>query len=156
MTTITHILTQMGFMADKPAIPIANYVQTKQLNSTLYISGQLPIESGKITSFGKASDVELDKSKHAAKLCAVNLLSQLASAVDDKPEFVKSCIKLEIFVNSEAGFERLTDIADVASELIVKVLGEKGKHARVTIGVPSLPLNATVEISGTFEIIEDK
>jgi enamine deaminase RidA (YjgF/YER057c/UK114 family) len=157
MNSITQQLTQMGFLVSTPANPVAKYVQTKKLNSTLFISGQLPIANGAMKYQGKACDaIDLEKCKEASQLCAFNLLSQLAHAIDDNPNAVESCIKIEIFINCKESFERLTEISDVASELIVKVLGDKGKHTRVTIGVPSLPLNATVEISGIFEIMEGK
>ena len=85
----------------------------------------------------------------------LNVINQLIIALDDDITKIKSCIKLEIFVNSQSGFEKHSEIANGASDLIVKLLGERGKHARMAIGVSSLPLNSAVEVAAIFEISKE-
>ena len=153
--SITGKLLELGFDISKPIIPIANYVQTKILGSLLFVSGQLPVKNGEVLYKGRVGEeITFEESKEAAKLCASNALSQLSLAIDDEIDLVKSCVKLEVFVSCETGFERQSEIANSASDLIVQVLGEKGKHTRVAIGVCSLPLNSSVEICAIFEIKE--
>ena len=151
--TITQKLNEIGFSLGKPILPIANYVQTKTLGSTLYISGQLPIKDGVPIYKGKiGEDLDTQTGIKAAELCMLNILNQLIFAVDDKISRIKSCVKLEVFINCKNNFERHPEIANGASNLLVKVLGDKGKHTRLAVGAPSLPLNSAIEISAIFEI----
>lgn len=155
--TITQTLQELGFDLGKPIKPIANYVQTKTLNSSLYLSGQLPIKDNQICYQGKiGKEVSIEKAKDAAKICILNIINQLIHAVYDEHENIKSCIKLEIFLNCASNFSQHTEVSDVASDLLIQILGEKAKHSRVTIGVSSLPLNAPIEISAIFEINNNK
>jgi enamine deaminase RidA (YjgF/YER057c/UK114 family) len=156
MTTITGKLMEIGFEVSKPLVPIANYVQTKVLNGSILISGQLPIQNGDVVYQGMVGkDLTTEEAKKATELCMLNVINQLIIALDDDITKIKSCIKLEIFVNSQSGFEKHSEIANGASDLIVKLLGERGKHARMTIGVSSLPLNSAVEVAAIFEISKE-
>lgn len=151
--TISHKLINLGFEDCKPIVPIANYVQTKIFGCAIYASGQLPFKCGNIEYKGKIGlDLDVEEGKKAAELCMVNALHQIALTVEDSIEKIKSCIKIEVFVNCEPSFERHAEIANGASNLLIKVLGEKGKHARIAVGVSSLPLNSAVEITAIFEI----
>ncbi len=156
MTTITGKLMEIGFEVSKPLVPIANYVQTKVLNGSIFISGQLPIQNGDVVYQGMVGkDLTTEEAKKATELCMLNVINQLIIALDDDITKIKSCIKLEIFVNSQSGFEKHSEIANGASDLIVKLLGERGKHARMAIGVSSLPLNSAVEVAAIFEISKE-
>lgn len=151
--TITQKLSEIGFSFGKPILPIANYVQSKTVNSMLYISGQLPIENGVLAYKGKiGEDLEINTGIKAAELCMINILNQLSFAVDDKISHIKSCVQLEVFINCKQNFERHAEIANGASNLLIKILGDKGKHTRSAIGANSLPLNSAIEISAIFEI----
>ena len=155
--TITQKLLELGIPAGKPIIPIANYVQTKRVDSELYVSGQLPIQDGVVIYKGKVGeDLDTESGKNAAELCMINIINQLIFSLDDDMQKIKSCVRLEIFINCSQNFERHAEIANSASNLLIKVLGDKGKHTRIAIGVNSLPLNSAVEISSIFEIKTDK
>jgi enamine deaminase RidA (YjgF/YER057c/UK114 family) len=156
-TSISAKLLELGFEIGKPIIPIANYVQTKILRCSLFVSGQLPVRNGELIYKGKVGQsLTIEEGKEAAKLCAINVLNQIILAIDDDLQKIKSCIKLEVFVNCEATFERHSEIANGASEILIQVLGERGKHVRVAIGVSSLPLNSAVEVTAIFEINNEK
>lgn len=150
--TITAKLAELGFEFGKPVLPVANYVQAKITPGMIFIAGQMPFKNGEIIYKGKVGkDLSIEDGKKAAELALVNILSHLVSAVDDDMENVKSCIKLEISVNCESNFERHSEIANGASDLLVKVLGERGKHIRTAVGACSLPLNSAVEVSAIFQ-----
>jgi enamine deaminase RidA (YjgF/YER057c/UK114 family) len=156
-TSISAKLLELGFENGKPIIPIANYVQTKILRCSLFVSGQLPLKNGELIYKGKVGkDLTLEEGKEAAKLCAINVLGQIILAIDDDLQKIKSCIKLEVFVNCDGTFERHSEIANGASDILIQVLGERGKHVRVAIGVSSLPLNSAVEVTAIFEINNEK
>ena len=156
MTTITQKLMEIGFEVSKPLVPIANYVQTKVLNGAIYVSGQLPIQNGEVVYKGVVGkDLTIEEGKKAIELCMLNVINQLIIALDDDIIKIKSCIRLEIFVNSPSGFEKHSEIANGASDLIIKLLGERGKHTRMAIGVSSLPLNSAVEVAAIFEISKE-
>lgn len=155
--TITQKLLELGFEVSKPVVPIANYVQAKVLNCAIYVSGQLPMKDGEVIYKGKVGEeLTIDEGKKASELCMLNVLNQLVLALDDDISKIKSCIKLEIFVNAKEGFEKHPEIANGASDLLVKVLGERGRHTRVAIGVSSLPLNSAVEVTAIFETAKER
>jgi enamine deaminase RidA (YjgF/YER057c/UK114 family) len=156
-STITQKLIELGFEVAKPIVPIANYVQTKVLNCAIYVSGQLPIKDGEVLYKGKVGvELTVEEAKKGAELCMLNILNQLVLALDDEISQIKSCIKLEIFINAIEGFEKHPEIANGASDLLVKVLGERGKHTRVALGVHSLPLNSAVEVTAIFQTTKDR
>ena len=99
------------------------------------------------------SDLSLEQGQIAAKACAINILSQIRAACDGDLEKVKNCVKITGFVNSIDSFTEQPKIINAASELLVKVFGEKGMHSRAAVSVNSLPLGAAVEIEAIFEVI---
>jgi enamine deaminase RidA (YjgF/YER057c/UK114 family) len=150
--TITQKLLESGIELGKPVIPIANYIQTKMVSNLIYVSGQLPSQDGNIVYKGKVNNDNIEDAKRASELCVVNIFSQLVKDLNDDFSALQSCVKLEIFVNCNEDFERHSEVANGASDLIVKILGEKGKHVRVAVGVSSLPLDSSVEVASVFEI----
>ena len=150
--SIKSNLEKLGATLPKPALAAANYVPFLVDDKTIYISGQLPMKDGKIAYQGKIGDNLSDKEGiDAARLCAINILAQLQAAVKDL-EKVDKCLKLEIFVNAIDNYQDHPKIGNGASNLIVEILGEAGKHSRFAMGAASLPFNVPVEIGATFKL----
>jgi enamine deaminase RidA (YjgF/YER057c/UK114 family) len=134
------------------AAPIANYVPFLHLGNLLFISGQLPLRDGKVTVAGKlGAGVDLAQGEDAARLCALNILAQAKTALRDLDRIVQ-LLRLNGFVNSAPDFTDHPKVINGASNLMVDVLGDKGRHTRIAIGCPSLPLGAAVEIDAVFAI----
>ena len=138
-------------LPDAPS-PVGAYVAYKIINKLVYISGQLPIDNGEIIKGKIGKDISIDKGKEAAKICCINILSQLKAACAGKLDNVKNCIKITGFVNSTDDFKDQPAIINPASELLTSVFGQNGKHTRAAVSVNSLPLGACVEIDAIFEI----
>ena len=133
--------------------PVGAYVAYKIINKIIYISGQVSFdEKGNLIKGKVGADLSLEDGQIAAKNCAINIISQLKSACDGDLERVKSCIKINGYVNSTDNFVDQPKVINAASELIANVFGEKCKHARAAVSVNSLPLGAAVEIESIFEI----
>lgn len=131
-----------------PEIPasLANYLPFKIAEKTLYISGQLPLRSGKLAITGKlGANVTIDEAKLEAKQAVLNALGIMKLALQDLSN-VSEILKLGVFVASTPEFDSHHLVANGASDFLVQVFGEKGKHARFAVGVSSLPLNACVEV----------
>ncbi len=150
---ISKRLEDLGITLPVAAAPAANYVPYVISGNTLYLSGQLPMEGGKVAVTGiVGKDVELDAAKRAAELCAINILAQASAALGGDLSRVKRLIKISGFVASAQDFTSQHLVINGASDLLVNVLGEAGKHARAAVGMASLPLNASVEIDAILEI----
>lgn len=154
MTHPDIALQSLGITLPTPAAPVANYVGYVQTGNLVIVSGQLPIEDGKLAVMGHVGEgIGLEQAQHAARLCAINVLAQLKAACGGDLSRVKRAVRLGIFVNSTTTFLDQPKVANGASDLIVAVLGEDvGKHARAAVGVNILPLGASVEVEGMFEI----
>ncbi len=150
---ISKRLETLGITLPVAAAPAANYVPYVISGNTLYLSGQLPMEGGKVAVTGiVGKDVELDAAKRAAELCAINILAQASAALGGDLTRVKRLIKINGFVASAQDFTSQHLVINGASDLLVNVLGEAGKHARAAVGMACLPLNASVEIDAILEI----
>ena len=146
-------LKQLNIKLDEVSKPAGNYVPYVISNNLVFISGQLPFIDGTITIKGKVDkDVSIDDGIKMAEVCAKALLSQLKAACNGDLDKVIRVVKLGGFVASSPDFTDHPKIINGASDLIVKIFEEKGKHSRFAVGVASLPLNAPVEIEGIFEI----
>lgn len=153
MSSFSEKLKSLGLTLPEISKPVANYLNYSISEGKIYISGQLPRnEKGEIIQGIAGDSVSIEKAKEAAKLSALSLIAQLDDALSGNINKVKKCIRLGIFVNSKSGFDQHSSIANGASDLIVDIFGESGKHARTSIGVSSLPLGAVVEVEGLFEI----
>jgi len=147
-------LKQIGIILPEPPLPVANYIPSVMVGNLLFISGQLCLDNGTLhpRHIGKiGGSVSEDLGVEAAKLCAINLLAQAKSALGDL-ERIQRCVRLGGFINAETGFTALPPIMNGASDLMVTVLGEAGKHTRTTVGVAELPMGAAVEIEAIFEV----
>ena len=133
--------------------PAANYVPFKKAGPFVYISGQLPLWEGALKYKGKIGvDYSLEDGQKAAELCLLNILATLKVACEGDLERVTQCIRLGGYVNCNDDFKDHSIVINGASDLMVKIFGEKGVHARAAVGVSSLPFNSAVEIEGLFEI----
>jgi enamine deaminase RidA (YjgF/YER057c/UK114 family) len=146
-------LAELGITLPTPVAPIANYVPYVITGNLVVISGQIPIVDGKVAVTGKVSwGVSTDQAKDAAKLCFINLLAQLKAACGGDLDRVTRVVRLGGFIAAPSDFKDHALVMNGASDLAVAVFGDAGRHARSTIGVPSLPADAAVEVEGMFEI----
>jgi enamine deaminase RidA (YjgF/YER057c/UK114 family) len=151
-TSIADRLKELGIELPIPAAPAANYVPVRRSGQQLFVSGQLPMESGAVRYKGKlGSGVSLEDGQAAARLCAINILAQVSSVCGDL-EQVAACLRLGGFVACTPHFTDHPKVINGASDLMVAVLGEAGRHARAAVGVPSLPFDAAVEVDAVFEL----
>ena len=145
-------LAALGITLPTPAAPIANYIPYNISGKLVVISGQVPVRDGKIAFTGKlGAGVSIEVGREAARLCFVNLLAQLKAAAGDLDN-VTRVVRLGGFIAAPADFTQHALVMNGASDLAVEVFGDVGRHARTTIGVPSLPGDAAVEVEGMFEI----
>ncbi|HVK90911.1 MAG TPA: RidA family protein [Mycoplana sp.] len=150
---IENRVKELGYTIPTAAAPAANYVPYVVSGSILHISGQLPINDGKIAVTGHlGKDVDVATGQKAAELCAVNLLAQAKAALGGDLSRIRRIIKINGFVASAPTFIEQHLVINGASNLLVNALGEAGKHARAAVGMAALPLNAAVEIDAIMEI----
>lgn len=145
-------LAALGITLPTPATPVANYLPWTRSGSLIVISGQLPLRDGKLLAIGKLGGaVGLDVGTEAAHFCFINLLAQLKVAAGDLSK-VTRVLRLGGFIACTPEFTAHATVMNGASDLAVGVFGDAGRHARSTVGVPSLPLDAPVEVEGMFEL----
>lgn len=152
MSAIEQKLQEMGHSLPAPKAPLASYLPVKRSGNTLYISGQLPLNEEGLMTGRLGDDISVEQGQSAAQICALNILGQIKSAANVPLEDIAQFVKLSIFVASTPEFTDQHLVANGASNLIGDLFGEKGRHARAAVGVPSLPLGACVEIEAIIEI----
>lgn len=145
-------IQELGITLPEAAAPAANYVPFVISGSHLYISGQLPMENGKIAITGHLGDVDVATGQRAAELCAINILAQAKAALGGDLSRIRRIVKLNGFIASKPTFIEQHLVMNGASNLIAKVLGDAGIHARAAVGMAALPFNAAVEIDAVIEI----
>ncbi|NLC34999.1 MAG: RidA family protein [Alcaligenaceae bacterium] len=151
--TISGRVAALGHVLPEPASPAANYVAWVRSGNQVFVSGQVPLKDGRCAYVGRlGDDVDVETGQQAAQLCALNILAHLAVAVEDDLSRVVRCVRLGGFVNAAPGFGDQPQVINGASDLMVAVLGDKGKHSRAAVGVSSLPRNAAVEVDAIFEV----
>jgi enamine deaminase RidA (YjgF/YER057c/UK114 family) len=151
--TIDAKLAELGIAVPAAAAPIANYIGYNIVCPMVVVSGQIPLVDGKIAVTGKVgAGVSIEQAQAAARICFVNLLAQLKAATGGDLDRVKRVVRLGGFIAAGPDFTQHALVMNGASDMAVAVFGEKGRHARTTIGVPSLPGDAAVEVEGMFEI----
>ena len=148
---IEQKLEELGIKLPDPPTPAGSYVPVVRTGNLLYISGQIPMENGKVVFTGKVSDDNIEVAQKSAKMCAINVLAQIKRELGDFEKVVK-IIKLSGFVNSTSEFSQQPKIINSASDLMFEIFGEKGKHSRVAVGVANLPLDAMTEIDAIVEV----
>ena len=153
MGNIDKKLRELGIDIPEPAAPVANYVGCVRTGNLLFTAGQVPLKDGRFHFQGKVGgDIGVEQAQEAAKLCAINVIAQVKSALDGNLDRVKRVVKLVVFVTGAPEFTEHPKVANAASDLMVEVFGDKGKHARSAVGSGSLPLNVSVEVEGVFEV----
>lgn len=153
MSRIDARLAALGIVLPTPAAPVANYLPFTVHNGLVTISGQLPLQDGKIFAIGKlGAEVDVDTGRFAARLSFINLMAQLRVACDGNLDRVTGVLRLGGFIASAPDFTNQAAVMNGASDLAVEVFGDLGRHARSTVGVAALPLGAAVEVEGLFAI----
>jgi len=139
-------IKSLGFEVPEAPIPLAAYVPSIKIDKLIYTAGQIPMNAGELKFKGKiGKDLTIEEGQKAAQICALNCLSvikNVAGTLDN----IEQIVKLTVFVNSSAGFTDQPKVANGASELMVKIFGENGKHVRSAVGVNELPIDCAVEI----------
>jgi len=153
MSSPQENLKKLGIDLPVPAKPAANYVGYQRIGNQIIVSGQIPFVNGSTEGqVGKlGADCDIEKAKGVARVCGINILAQVNDAVGGKLEKVR-CVRLGVFVNSTPDFTQHPAVANGTSDLMVEVLGEKGKHARFAVGVAALPFGVAVEADALFEV----
>jgi len=153
MGKIDARLAELGITIPKPAVPVANYVGFVRTGNLVFTAGQVTLADGKFQYQGKVGgEISLEDANKGARLCAINILAQLREACGGDLDRVKRIVKLVGFVNAVPEFTDHPKVVNGASDLMVEVFGEKGKHARSAVGSGSLPLNVAVEVEAVAEI----
>nr|WP_166178037.1 RidA family protein [Altererythrobacter segetis] len=143
--SIAQRLAELGIVLPQPAAPVASYVPVVVVGGLAHVSGQLPFIDGALVTGRLGEDVDLDLGARAARACGLMILAQLNAALGSLDR-VERVVKLGAFVNSATVFTDQPKVANGASDLMVEVFGDAGKHARSAVGVPALPLGAAVEV----------
>lgn len=153
MSQIEASLQQLGLALPQAAPPAANYVPYVISGNMLYIAGQIPFLNGEPAHIGKLGEnMGIEGGQQAARACALNILAQALSATGGDEHKILRCVKLTGFVNCTPDFTDMPAVINGASDLMVHVLEDRGKHARVAVGASSLPFGVAVEIDAIFEI----
>jgi enamine deaminase RidA (YjgF/YER057c/UK114 family) len=151
--TVEQKLVSQGIVLHEPPSPVANYVGFVRTANLLFVSGQVCLNAeGKLIAKGKlGAGVTVEQGNAAARGCAINLLAQVKAALGDLDKVVR-VVRLGGFVNSAPDFVDGPKVLNGASDLMVAAFGDKGRHTRTTVGVASLPADASVEVEGLFEV----
>ena len=156
MGKIDDKLAAMAIVLPTPGAPVANYVPTVISGTQLIVSGQLPLgQDGKLGDKHKGklgATVSNETGIEAARLCAINVLAQAKAALGGNLDRIVRCVRLGGFINAQPDFTTVPAIMNGASDLMVELLGDAGRHARSTIGVAVLPFDAAVEVEAIFEV----
>ncbi|MBC8502003.1 MAG: RidA family protein [Nitrosopumilus sp.] len=136
-----------------PPTPAGSYVPAIKTGNLLFISGQIPMEDGKVIFTGKVTNDNMETAKKSAKMCAINLLAQMKRELGNLDKVTK-IVRISGFVNSDPEFYQHPKIINAASDLFFEIFGDKGKHSRIAVGVACLPLNSMTEIDAIIEFSE--
>jgi enamine deaminase RidA (YjgF/YER057c/UK114 family) len=153
MGNIESALAKLGIVLPPAPKPVASYVPAARSGNLIFVSGQLPSREGKVVFAGAVPGaVTIEQGAEAAKLCAINALAVLKDACKGDLDQVARIVRIGVFVQSADGFDGQPKVANGASDFLVSVFGEAGKHARAAVGVNALPLNAAVEVELVAEL----
>lgn len=148
-------IKELGLTLPQAPRPVASYIPTLIISNLLFTSGTLPLQDGKVIYTGKMGEKNntIETGYEASKIATLNSLSAVKEALGTLKK-IKRIVKVTGYVNSSAGFTDQPKVINGASDLLVKIFGEAGRHVRSAIGVSELPLNALVEIEFIYQIIE--
>lgn len=148
---IAQRLAHLGITLPAPGAPGGSYVPFVVVGDIVYLSGQVAHVDGRLQHAGKVGrDLTIEQGRAAARICALNLLAQLEIACDGDLDRVARCVRLNGFVNCTPEFLEPPKVIDGASSLIVEIFGERGQHARTSVGVASLPRGSATEVEAIF------
>lgn len=151
--TIASRLEKLGIVLPAAAAAAANYVPYVLHGNQLIIAGQLPIEGGEKKFIGRLGEnISIDDGKKAARLCAINIIAQINAALGGDLERVEKIMRLGVFVNSTSDFTDQPQVGNGASDLMVEVFGDAGRHARAAVGVNTLPFGVSVEVDAIVAV----
>lgn len=149
--TIDRRLDALGIELPEPSKPGANYVPFVREAGLIFITGQLSQWNGERRFIGKVGEVlDAEAGREAVRLAALNVLAQLRVALDGDLDRVTRCVRIGVYVNSDPGFHGQSQLANGASDLLLDVFGDAGRHTRLAIGVAALPYNVAAEVEGVF------
>jgi enamine deaminase RidA (YjgF/YER057c/UK114 family) len=144
---IEERLAELGIILPPAPQPVASYIPVKVVGDLAWVAAQIPMQDGAVTVAGKVGgEVTIDDANAGARRCALQALAALQAALGTLDR-VKGIVKLDVFVASATGFIDHPKVANGASDLLVEVFGDEGRHARAAVGVPELPLGAAVEVA---------
>jgi enamine deaminase RidA (YjgF/YER057c/UK114 family) len=153
MSAIAARLTELGLVLPEPASPAGSYVPFVLTGNLVFVAGQLPRDKGGVAVTGRlGAEVDIPTGYKAAQICAMNILAQVSAACDGDLDRVEQCVRLGGFVSSTPDFYDHPKVINGASELIEKIFGKRGQHARAAVGVAALPSNAAVEVDAIFSL----
>jgi enamine deaminase RidA (YjgF/YER057c/UK114 family) len=145
-------LEELKIVLPTPPAPVAAYIPAVRTGDLVFVSGQLPMSSGSLTVTGKVpSQVAIEAATEGARLCVLNSLAILKATIGNLSK-LKRVVRIGVFVQCDPTFTEQALVANGASELLQRIFGDMGRHARTTIGVPALPLNAAVEVEAVYEV----
>ena len=148
---INEKIKSLGINLPIPPSPAGSYIPVVKSGNLLYVSGQIPMEDGKVAFTGKVSDANIETAQKSARICAINILAQLKKELGDL-EKISKIVRISGFVNSVPEFTQQPKVINAASDLLYEIFGECGKHSRIAVGVSSLPLNSMTEIDAIVEM----
>ena len=153
MHTFEENIKKLELVIPEPPVAVANYVPYKMINNIMYISGQAPIQNGELLYKGKVGyDLSLEDGIKAAKLCCINIIAALKKEIDGDWNKLDCFLKLGGFVNCNSDFIDQPKVINGASDLLVSIFGEQGRHTRFAVGSNSLPLGIAVEIDAIIQL----
>ncbi|MFO1005997.1 MAG: RidA family protein [Planctomycetaceae bacterium] len=146
-------LAELGLTLPEPAKPVASYVPTVRTGNLVFCSGQLPFLKGQLLAIGPVpTAVDIPTAQAAARQCVLNGLAALRAELGGDLSKLVRVVRIGVFVQSVDGFKEQPQVGNGASDLLVEILGDRGKHARTSVSVNALPLNASVEVEFLFEV----
>jgi len=147
-------LGELGIDLPQASAPVANYVPFTRSGNLIVVSGQVSVRDGRAEFVGKlGKEISVSEGQQAARLCALNILAHLKTACGGDLDRVMRVLRLGGFVNCTPDFTQMPQVVNGASDLMVELFGDAGKHARAAVGVSSLPLGVAVEVEAMFEIV---
>ena len=150
---IDALLTELGLKIPAAPAPAANYVPYVISGNMVYVAGQVPFVDGKIAATGKVGrDLDVEAAAKIARICAINIIAQVKAACGGDLDRVVRCVEVGGFVNCTDDFGNQPEVINGASDLMVQVFGDAGRHARFAVGTNALPRNVPVEVKAVFEI----
>lgn len=152
MSTIESRLAEVDIVLPDAPAPAANYVPYHVVGDMVYVSGQISMANGTMITGRLGDDMSVEAGAQAARICAINLLTQVKAATGGDIERLSRVVKLTGFVNSTADFTDQPKVINGASDFLVEILGDRGRHTRSAVSAASLPFGCAVEIEGIFQI----